>query len=389
MRPFRPALLPRGDIDPGPLLPLLGKANRAVARYDGIVQALVNPEILLSPLRAREAVLSSRIEGTQASVEDLFAFAADPEATPPERQSDVREVLCYREALDAAVRELADRPMSLNLIRRAHEVLLRGARGSDRRPGAFRDRQVHIGPPGSTASTATYLPPSATDLPQLLHNLETYFHEETEDLLIQVSIIHAQFELIHPFFDGNGRIGRMLVPLFLYARKAIATASFFISGFLEENREEYYRSLQRLSTHDDWQGWVRFFLSAIECQAVRDSSRAGEILRLYDEMKGVVADTLRSRHAIRVLDALFVEPVFTTPGFERAAGLPRNAGTLLRKLEGRGQLRVLRPGAKRRATIWMFPALLEIVRAPAPSGPGRAPGGAPPSARTLASMPEA
>jgi Fic family protein len=234
-----------------------------------------------------------------------------------------------------------------------------------------------------------YLPPSATDLPQLLHNLETYFHEETEDLLIQVSIIHAQFELIHPFFDGNGRIGRMLVPLFLYARKAIATASFFISGFLEENREEYYRSLQRLSTHDDWQGWVRFFLSAIECQAVRDSSRAGEILRLYDEMKGVVADTLRSRHAIRVLDALFVEPVFTTPGFERAAGLPRNAGTLLRKLEGRGQLRVLRPGAKRRATIWMFPALLEIVRAPARSGPGRAPGGAPPSARTLASMPEA
>jgi Fic family protein len=287
------------------------------------------------------------------------------------------------------VAELAHRPLSLNLIRRAHEVLLDGARGGNRRPGAFRDRQVHIGPPGSTPSTATYLPPSATDLPELLHNLETYFHYEREDLLIQVSIIHAQFELIHPFFDGNGRIGRMLVPLFLYAKKAIATPSFFISAFLEENREEYFRALQRLSTDDDWQGWVRFFLSAIECQAERDSQRAGEILRLYDEMKRIIADTLRSRHAIRVLDALFAEPIFSTPGFQQAAGLPRNAGALLRKLETRGHLRVLRAGARRRATIWMFPGLLQIIQAPDPASPSAARSGDPRAPRTLASASEA
>ncbi len=385
MRPFRPAPLPRTDIDPGPLLPLLGRANRAVARYDGMVQALVNPEILLAPLRAREAVLSSRIEGTQASVEDPFGFTADPEVTPLERRSDIREVPSYRKALTAAVAELADRPLSLDLIKRAHAILLQEVRGHDRRPGAFRDRQVHIGPPGSSASRATYLPPAAADLPRLPRNLEEYFHIDGADPLIQIAVIHAQFELIHPFFDGNGRIGRMLVPLFLYARQVLTTPSLFISDFLEQRRDEYYLKLQRLSTHGDWQGWVRFFLSAVEAQAERDASRSRDILRLYEEMKAAVADTLRSRYTIRVLDALFVDPVFTTPGFERAADLPRGAGARLRKLEERGLLKILRRGAKRRATVWMFPRLLEIIGAPASGGPDTGSTDPQPAGRTLAS----
>ena len=361
------------------MVPLIARANRAIARYDGIVQGLVNPSVLLSPLAAREAVLSSMIEGTQTTLEELLEFEADPREEAGPRYDDIREVMNYRLAMSAAVEELA-RPLSLNLLLRMHSMLMDSVRGRDKRRGELRREQNWIGPPNTPLESATYVPPPYADLAGLLDNFERYLHADERDRLVQVALVHGQFELIHPFLDGNGRVGRMLIPLFLFAAEVISTPAFYMSAYLEAHRDEYYDRLRRLSRANDVQGWVGFFLRAMIAQAEEDSDKARRILGLYDQMKARVAELTRSQFAIRALDILFDHPIFSTPQFVARSGVPKGSAVrILSALVNGAILRVIRRGLKRRPAIYAFSDLIEIVNAPSAEVPRRVE----PTVRTL------
>jgi len=351
------------QLDWSALVPLVGRANAALARYDELLQGLVNPEILLTPLRTREAVLSSRIEGTWATLEEVLEEEADPGVADPPRRSDVREILNYRDAVRIAVKELEKRPISLNLIRRIHRTLLADARGGARAPGEFRRVQNYVGAAGAGIEAATYVPPPPNEVMPLLDNLEKYVHAVERDGVVQIGLIHAQFELIHPFLDGNGRVGRILIPLFLYTRELISRPAFYLSAYLEANRAEYYNRLARISSADDYQGWVEFFLTAVAKQAEADIGRVRTMWALYQRMKGLAVERTRSQYALAILDTLFAFPIFSTPQFVKESGIPAaSAARLLNLLEEARVLRVVRPGRGRRPTLWAFPELLEIVQ---------------------------
>lgn len=268
----------------------------------------------------------------------------------------------YRRAMAAAVEELKARPLSLNLIKGAHSLLLDSVRGRDKRRGEFRRGQVHIGTAGTPVERASYVPPAFLDLPPLLDNFERYLHAPERDAIVQAAVIHAQFELIHPFEDGNGRVGRMLIPLFLFTAQALSSPSFYVSAYLEAHRDEYLSRLQALSRADDWQGWVEFFLRTVIAQAEEDTGRARRILALYDRMKSILATATRSQFSIQALDPLFAVPIFSTPQFVGLSRAPRaSAARMLSDLVDAEVLAILREGRGRRAQIYCFPALLEII----------------------------
>ena len=275
MDPYEPSKLPIYDIDWTAHVTKIGRANAALARYDGILQGIINPKLLLSPLMTREAVLSSRIEGTQVSLEDVLQYEADiKEPFKPERVADIHEVLNYRKAMGYAVNELKTRPLTTNMIKDIHRILLTDVRGRDRTPGEFRRIQNFIGLSGNPIEKAIFVPPSPPAVMDALSNWEEYLHMEEKDPLVQLAILKAQFELIHPFSDGNGRIGRILVPLILYYKKTLSSPMFYISAYLERNRSIYYDRLLAISRDNDWNGWISFFLQAITEQAEENSQES-------------------------------------------------------------------------------------------------------------------
>lgn len=207
MKPFTPEKLPIKDIDWEGLIPVLGKANRALAKYDGALYGLPNPEVLLSPLTTQEAVLSSRIEGTQATLGEVLKFDAGEEPQQESKRLDIQEIVNYRRALRVAEAELQSRPFNLNLLLHLHDLLLDSVRGRNKARGQFRKHQNWIGAPGSTVESADFVPPAPEILPEYLDNWEKYYHLDRPDPLVQLAIIHAQFEILHPFLDGNGRLG--------------------------------------------------------------------------------------------------------------------------------------------------------------------------------------
>jgi len=227
MEPYEPTKLPLYNIDWGDHITKIGNARAALARYDGILQGIINPELLLSPLMTREAVLSSKIEGTQASLEDVLQYEADiKEPYKPERVMDIHEVQNYRKAMGYAVKELKNRPLTINIIKEIHRILLTDVRGKDRAPGEIRRIQNYIALPEDPIEKAIFIPPAPPMIIDALSNWEDYLHMDEKDPLVQLAILKAQFELIHPFSDGNGRIGRMLVPLILYYKKYFQAPCF-------------------------------------------------------------------------------------------------------------------------------------------------------------------
>src|SRR3546814_350268 len=260
---------PPVELDWTRLLPLIGPANAAVARYEDVLHGVPNPDVLLSPLTAQEAVLSSRIEGTQATLGEVLEFEAQgeffDESTP--KKADIREVLNYRAALREGSRLLEELPLSQRLIKRAHEVLMEGVRGRGKSPGEYRRIPNWIGPEGCTIERARFVPCAADRLPQAMDVWERYLHDPAPDLLVQLAIAHAEFEAIHPFLDGNGRLGRLLVPLFLRSKGLLSRSNFYLSDYLESHRDEYYDGLLVVSRAGDWTGWCVFFLTAVIAQA--------------------------------------------------------------------------------------------------------------------------
>lgn len=361
MKPFIPEELPIPKLDWPAFVDLLGTANRQVARYDGLLQSIINPEVLLSPLRTQEAVLSSKIEGTQATLKEVLEYEADRNQTV-EKQGDIKEIINYRKALFSAKSRLDSLPLSLRLIKETHAVLMQDVRGDNKAPGEFRKIQNWIGAPGSTMETARFVPPTVIQMEKGLDNWEKYIHYEEKDPLVQLAIIHAQFEIIHPFLDGNGRIGRILIPLFLYDKQVIREPIFYLSDYLENHRRDYYDALKDITDTGSWTNWIRFFLEAIINQAKKNNDQTRQIVSLYDEMKEKMVQATHSQFSVSCLDFIFTRPVFNSGRFYEESGIPRpSAARLLNAMESNQIIRCLEKGSGRRSSLYVFEPLLEIV----------------------------
>ncbi|MBI4828902.1 MAG: Fic family protein [Nitrospinae bacterium] len=344
------------------LLPLIGPANAELARFDGILSAIPNANVLLAPLTTQEAVLSSKIEGTQATFGEVLEFEAGSDTGSVEKEADIHEVLNYRVAMYGAVTQMEELPLSQRLIKNAHKVLMRGVRGENKSPGEYRKIPNWIGPPGGKIETARFVPPGAERVPDAMSAWERYLHADAPDKLVQLAILHAEFEAIHPFLDGNGRLGRLFVPLYLKDKNLLSSPNFYISAHLEANREEYYDRLLAVSRDGDWTGWCVFFLTAIIEQSRSNHAKAKAILDLYEEKKRQITELTHSQHAINALDWLFSRTIFTAPDFNASERIPGpTARRILKILTDGGILHVLRPGKGRRPAILAFPNLINIV----------------------------
>ena len=358
MQPYVPQRLPLATLDHARIIGKVGPANAALARYDGLLQSVINPGVMLSPLTNREAVLSSRIEGTQATVDEVLEFEAGLDFGG-EKTKDIQEIVNYRKTLGIASEMLAERPITLALVRQMHAVLMDSVRGAHKTPGEFRRDQNWIGPAECPIEQASFVPPSPLQLLDHLQAWEAYLAFDDFDPLVQVALVHAQFELIHPFKDGNGRIGRLLIPLFLYQKRTLASPMFYLSEYLEAHRELYYARLQGISRSGDWAAWIEFFLQAITQQAQANTQRVRDILALYERMKLKLTELTRSQHAITVLDTLFDRPIFQPSDFVQRSGIPKQTALpFLRKLRDAGVLHPLREKSGRRSAILAFRELL-------------------------------
>ncbi len=299
-------LPPRLEFEPA-LVAALSAADRAVGQLAGVTRTLPNPRVLIRSFIGREAVLSSRIEGTLTSLKELFLFEINP--TVEERIPDVREVANYVRALDHGMARLAVIPLSLNLIKELHGILLENVRGADRLRGEFRHRQVHIGPYNASISDATYVPPPPDWLRPLLAAFEKFIHSGSElPLLVRLAMIHYQFEAIHPFEDGNGRVGRLLISLLLSGERALPHPILYLSAFFERFREQYYQHLLSVSQRGEWSAWIEFVLRGFADQAIDGVERAHRLIALHKSWAVECQTARTSALLLRLLDDLFRNP---------------------------------------------------------------------------------
>ncbi|MEO1224983.1 MAG: Fic family protein [Pseudomonadota bacterium] len=288
----------------------LSKADRALGRLDGSIQTLPNPDLFVLMYVRREAVLSSQIEGTQASINDLLEVEAD--VFTGHQPSDVGEVLNYVAAMNHGLSRLNELPVSNRLIREIHEELMKGARGGFANPGEIRTTQNWIGPTGCTLNEASFVPPPPSSVPNALSDLEKFIHGKHDlPALIKIGLVHAQFETIHPFLDGNGRIGRLLVTFLLCEQKILQVPLLYLSYYFKQNRNEYYDLLQRTRTEGDWEAWLKFFLQGIAEVSNQATETARRIVALRERHRTMITDRLGrvSGNGIAILERLFNQPI--------------------------------------------------------------------------------
>jgi len=309
-RAFVPAPLPPDPpVAMGPeLLRLLSEADRGLGRLDGAASILPNPDLFVGMYVRQEAVLSSQIEGTQSTLEDVLEYEA---TGANERPKDVADVVNYVRAMNYGLERLADLPLSLRLIREIHARLLEGVRGGERTPGEFRRSQNWIGPPGSTLNQALFVPPPVHEMQRALDNLEKFLHQDTaHPLLVQCGLAHAQFETVHPFLDGNGRMGRLLITFLLCWREALHRPLLYLSLYLKAHRAEYYDRLQAVRTDGDWEGWLRFFLTGVVEVADEATNTARAILDMREAHRQRVGDACGGT-GLALLELLYATPLVT------------------------------------------------------------------------------
>jgi Fic family protein len=322
-RAFIPAPLPPNPpvLIQGELQALLSKADRALGRLDGSIQTLPNPDLFVFMYVRKEAVLSSQIEGTQSSLNDLLA--AEASILAPEQPKDVDEVVNYVRAMNYGLNRLNDLPLSVRLIREIHEQLLVGVRGSRLTPGELRRSQNWIGPGGCTLAEATFVPPPPEEVPQALSDLEKFFHPPTDlPALIQIGLAHAQFETIHPFLDGNGRVGRLLITFLLCQREILGKPVLYLSHFFKKHRAEYYEHLQAVRDRGDWESWLAFFLRGVAEVSTEATDTARRILALREEHRTAITDSLGrvAANGHRVLESLYQRPILTVLDVQSLTG---------------------------------------------------------------------
>lgn len=360
---YHQGAFPPRKLDWNALIPLLGPTAAAIARYDGVLAAIPNPAVLLSPLTSQEAVLSSSIEGTHATMGEVLSLEAGAEELlPHERRGDIFEVFNYRRAMNEAQALLAELPLSQRVLCAAHRVLMQGVRGGDKAPGEYRRIPVWIGPDRHDASTARFIPIGAGELPTAMGEWEKYLHASAPDRLVQLAVAHAEFEALHPFLDGNGRVGRMLIPLYLWQQQLIRAPLLYMSGYFEADRGAYYDGLLSVSRDRDWTGWCRYFLEALRVQAEANHAVAVSILALYGRMKRDALEWTRSQYAVPGLDWMFERPIFKSTDFVANAGIPApTAKRLLVVFREHGLFSVLVEGRGRRPSVFALKELLNLA----------------------------
>jgi len=365
MEPFIPSRLPL-DMSHWNWETLTNKvslASASLAYYNGILQSMINPAIFLSPLETKEAIFSSRIEGTVTTLDEVLKFEADLKPENESKQKDIIEVLNYRVATRYA-KEWLDRslPFTLPMVCSIQKDLISGVRGKDKKPGEIRKEQVWIGPQKCKIEDATYVPPEPLVLRDYLDNLFAFIETDKPETMIQTAILHAQFEIIHPFMDGNGRTGRILIPLFLWYKKRLTSPMFYISEYLDENRDEYVGNLLSISQNNEWEKWILFFLDAIEVQARKNAEKANQVLSLYNQMKDLVATITNSPFGIKILDTLFSMPIFRSTDFRKISGLNQQTTfRIITRFKKEGILTTIKEPAGRSPEILLFEKLYNLI----------------------------
>lgn len=304
------------------LINLLSDADRLLGELSGTGRLLPNPYLLIAPYVRREAVSSSRIEGTQASLNDLFFFEAEEQQLP--KVPDVREVRNYVRAMEYGINRLKKLPVSIRLVKEIHKILMEGVRGKHATPGELRRTQNWIGPPGCTLNESTYVPPPVEEMKQSLGEWEKYLHSNPKQPpLIQCALMHYQFETVHPFLDGNGRIGRLLITFFLCEKNYLTQPLLYLSAFFDRFRDEYYSRLLAISQQGDWHGWVKFFLRGVATQSKDALTDARKILDLHTKYQNVLRNTKKIPVAAhRLIDELFANPVISIAGLSKKWDTP-------------------------------------------------------------------
>lgn len=346
------------------------EANKLLGIYQVLLEkSKIDPELLLAPITLQEAIQSTRIEGTQVTLDDMLEYGVDES----KKNVDIEEVINYSKALLSGGDLLKRIPISTRLIKEMHKILLTGeVRGNSRNPGEFRSIQNFIGPQGCTIQTASYIPPEPQLVPEYMSNLEKYINEPTDNLndLIRIAIIHAQFETIHPFLDGNGRIGRILIPLYLYDKNLISSPNFFISESLEKDKFKYYKLLNdtRVDTNKEnheiaskrWTEWIKFFIDAMIVQANKNISLIDNIDNLYNSTIERSRELINNNKLIDIINVMFEKPIFTKKTILERVDMPSSTlGVYLNKLE---EERLIYSDGKTRNKKYYFYDLINVLR---------------------------
>ena len=355
------------SIDYSRVIKQLSSAASALARYDQMLKSMHSSDILLAPLRSQEAVVSSRMEGTVSTLDEVLRLEAEQEAEGEAAQRNARseaiEVYLYSRAMKIAQASLREgAPLSSHLLRSSHRMLLGFGRGAHLSPGSFKTEQNYLA--DKIRKRILFVPISPEALQEGLDRFFAFIRDDTQEILIRTALAHLEFEALHPFNDGNGRIGRMIIPLMLWRSSAISEPYFYISDFFERNKDEYLDRMRAVSSDGAWTEWILFFLHALETQSAQNLQKAEEIRQLYEDMKERFREVLSSRWTITALDFIFTRPIFRNNLFTAKSGIPApTAYKFTRSLLEAGLLRAVAPSAGRRPALYAFEPLLALVRA--------------------------
>lgn len=355
---------PPKAIDLNSIMPALLRATEALARYDQMLKGMHNSEILLAPLRNQEAVISSRMEGTISTLDEILQYEADhaEDEYSNEVRSDIIETILYQRTLKNTQQAISSGyQISTSLLKTMHQQLLSVGRGAKKSPGKFKTEQNYLA--DTISRRILFVPISPEKLPDGLEALFTYINNDSMPALIKTAVVHLEFEALHPFQDGNGRIGRMLITLMLWHSKLITAPHFYISGYFEEHKNRYIDLMRSVSQTGNWNEWIIFFLTAVEKQAIHNLDIAESIRQLYEEMKIQFSDLLKSQYVLPLLDFVFTYPVFRNSNLTKKTDIkPATANRLTKVLQEQGILHILEEGAGRKPTLYSFEKLMHLVR---------------------------
>lgn len=339
------------------LLQALSDADRAVGRLDGLARSLPNKDLFVAMYVKHEAVLSSQIEGTQSSLDDILAFEVNAQGV--EQPVDITETVNYVKAMNAGIELLDELPLSGRLIRAIHKELLTDVRGQERTPGHFRTSQNWIGPAGATIETATFVPPAPDDVPEAFGQLERYLNDNSVPPIVQAGLSHVQFETIHPFLDGNGRVGRLLITLLLIEKGVLSEPLLYLSLFLKANRSEYYDRLGAVRTRGDWEGWLKFFLTGVTVTADDAARVAQSVSDLHNVNLRKASELAFGIYGPPFLDLLAEHPIVTVSFVTERLGASRTTvGQLLVKATAAGMIE--ETTGKKRNRVYRYSRLIDL-----------------------------
>lgn len=362
--PYHDGQFPPQHIDLVKIMPALINASSAIARYDQMLKNMHNNDILLAPLRNQEAVISSRMEGTISTMDEIMQYEADYAADEYAEhiRTDIIETLLYQRTLKNVQQAINEGYLlSPSLLKTMHQQLLSYGRGATKSPGQFKTEQNYLA--DTLNKKILFIPIAPEKLADGLQRLFDYINQDSNPILLKTAVSHLEFEALHPFQDGNGRIGRMLITLMLWQNQIISEPHFYISGYFEEHKNRYVDLMRQVSQTGDWNEWIIFFLQAVESQSMRNLHISENIRQLYEEMKQIFSQVLASKHALTVLDFIFTYPVFRNSSLaEKTALPPATANRLSKALHEKGLLTVTEESSGRKSTRYSFEHLMNLVR---------------------------